>query len=127
MTKFKGSRALITGASRGIGRSIALAFAREGAEVIITGRAVPELTAVRDEIVGQGGTATMIVADLAAADGVEQIFSQLDSDPIHILVNNAGIGSSADPKPLVNFNDAFWQETLWVNLSVPYLLCKKVV
>ena len=44
--------------------------------------------------------------------------------PIDILVNNAGIGSSADPRPLAEFRDAFWDETLELNLTAPYLLSK---
>ena len=44
--------------------------------------------------------------------------------PIDVLVNNAGIGSSADPRPLAEFRDAFWDETLELNLTAPYLLSK---
>lgn len=125
--KLKGQRALITGASRGIGESIAVAFAREGADVVLTGRAVPELTTVRDEILAQGGTASMIVADFIEQDAVNKIFSALGDAQIDILVNNAGIGSSAKPNPVVNFDDGYWNDTLWVNLTVPYLMCKRVL
>ena len=44
--------------------------------------------------------------------------------PIDILVNNAGMGSSADPRPLAEFRDAFWDQTLELNLTAPYLLSK---
>jgi NAD(P)-dependent dehydrogenase (short-subunit alcohol dehydrogenase family) len=47
--------------------------------------------------------------------------------PVDILVNNAGIGSSADPRPVVEYDDAFWDLTLAVNLTAPYLLCKAVL
>jgi len=125
--KLKGQTALITGASRGIGRSIALAFASEGANLILTSRAIPELTAVHDEIAERGGQVQMIVADLAERAGVDQIFSQIGSAPIHILVNNAAMGSSLNPRPIVSFDDAYWEESLWVNLTVPYLLSKRVL
>jgi len=46
---------------------------------------------------------------------------------IDILVNNAGIGSSFDPRPLIEFDDQVWDMTLYVNVTVPYLLCKKVL
>jgi NAD(P)-dependent dehydrogenase (short-subunit alcohol dehydrogenase family) len=125
--KLNGKKALITGGNRGIGRAIALAFAQAGAEVAITARAVPELNKVRGEIETAGGKVQTIVADLAKRDAVDNIFSRLAFDHVDILVNNAGIGSSANPKPLVNFDDPFWEETLWVNLTVPYLLCKRVL
>ena len=47
--------------------------------------------------------------------------------PIDILVNNAGIGSSADPRPLAEFRDAFWDQTIELNLTAPYLLSKAVL
>src|SRR2546426_6884020 len=47
--------------------------------------------------------------------------------PIDILVNNAGIGSSSDPKPVADFNDDFWDLTLYLNLTVPYKLSKAVL
>ena len=47
--------------------------------------------------------------------------------PIEILVNNAGVGSSADPKPVVELDDEFWDLSLYVNLTVPYLLSKAVL
>src|SRR5207249_11178245 len=47
--------------------------------------------------------------------------------PVDVLVNNAGVGSSANPKPIVEFDDAFWDLSLMVNLTVPYLLCKAVL
>jgi NAD(P)-dependent dehydrogenase (short-subunit alcohol dehydrogenase family) len=47
--------------------------------------------------------------------------------PVEILVNNAGVGSSSNPKPVVNFDDAFWDLSLALNLTAPYLLCKAVL
>ena len=47
--------------------------------------------------------------------------------PVDILLNNAGIGSSADPRPVLEYDDAFWDLTLAVNLTAPYLLCKAVL
>src|SRR5207249_572531 len=46
---------------------------------------------------------------------------------VDVLVNNAGIGSSADPRPLLEYDDAFWDLSLAVNLTAPYLLCKAVL
>jgi len=124
--KLKNKTALITGASRGIGREIALAFAREGADVVITGRATELLESLRDEIVAIGTRCSLVVADLAKRDAVGKIWThcQQSLNRIDILVNNAGIGSSAGPKPIINFDDDFWELTLFVNLTMPYLLIK---
>lgn len=127
--KLKNQTALITGASRGMGRAIALAFAAEGAHVALTGRAAVELESVKDEIGRMGAGCAVIVADLAEGNAARHVFEQAAAalGTIDILVNNAGIGSSADPRPVVNFDDAFWERTLYVNLTVPYLLCKYVL
>jgi NAD(P)-dependent dehydrogenase (short-subunit alcohol dehydrogenase family) len=55
------------------------------------------------------------------------LFARVDPNRITILVNNAGIGSSADPRPVIDFNDAFWERSLWVNLTIPYLLTRRVL
>ena len=125
----KNRTALITGASRGIGRAIALALAKAGADVAITGRAVALLEELRAEIEPLGGRCTLIAADLAQPEAADQIWThcQKELGHIDILVNNAGIGSSANPKPVIEFDDDFWELTLFINLTIPYLLCKAVL
>src|SRR5690606_6877847 len=127
--RLAGRTAVVTGASRGIGRAIALALARDGADLVITGRAVPELSSVRDEILALGRQCLMLEADLAAPDAIETLWDgiQRSAASVDILVNNAGIGSSANPKPVIDFDDEFWELTLRVNLTVPYQLCKKAL
>jgi 3-hydroxybutyrate dehydrogenase len=121
--------ALVTGASRGIGRAIGLAFAAEGADVVLTGRDAVGLASVEEEIKRGGGGCATVVADLAERGAARAVFDEAIAamGRIDILVNNAGIGSSADPRPVVDFDDAFWERTLYVNLTVPYLLCKYAV
>jgi NAD(P)-dependent dehydrogenase (short-subunit alcohol dehydrogenase family) len=121
--------ALVTGASRGIGRAIGLAFAAEGAAVVLTGRDVDGLNSTRAEIERTGGTCVTVAADLADRGAARQVFDSAISElgRIDILVNNAGIGSSADPRPVVDYDDAFWELTLYVNLTVPYLLSRYAV
>ena len=120
---------LVTGGGRGIGRSIAIALAREGGRVAVTARSVDELDEVVATIRAAGGEALALVADLAEravpAEIVEQV--QRAWGPVHVLVNNAGLGSSADPRPVVDFDDAFWDRSLAINLTAPYLLCKAVL
>ena len=121
--------AIVTGAGRGIGRAIALGFAKEGASVGATARTVGELASLEQEINGQGGRCLSIPADLSdpaaparVVDAVLKEFGSLD-----IMVNNAGAGSSLKPAPLVHFDDDFWSYSLALNLSAPYYFCKAVV
>ena len=127
--KLKGQNALITGASRGIGEAIARAFAAEGADVAITGRSTHELEVLQTEFIRLGVRCEVIVADLAKRDAVDQVWRKAVQAFRHvdILVNNAGMGSSANPKPVLDYDDAFWEKLLYVNLTVPYLFSKKAL
>ncbi len=127
--KLLNNNALVTGASKGMGRAIALALAREGADVVVTARAADELESLKAEIEAMGRRCAVAIADLADDDGPDQVWRAATAalERIDILVNNAGIGSSADPRPVVDFNDAFWTLTLRVNLTVPYLLSKRAL
>lgn len=124
-----GKVCLVTGAGRGIGRSIAIAFAQEGARVAVTARSTAELEEVVGAIRSAGGQALAIVADLADGAAPTRIVEQVRAawGPIQVLVNNAGIGSSANPKPVVSFDDDFWNLSLQINLTAPYLLTKAVL
>ena len=127
--KLRGKTALITGASKGIGRAIALAFAAEGADIVATGRNADELAALEKTVTDMGCRCTVIAADLAEPGAVDHIYDSATSalGDIHILVNNAGIGSSASPRPVVDYDDTFWERVLLVNLTVPYLLIRRVL
>jgi NAD(P)-dependent dehydrogenase (short-subunit alcohol dehydrogenase family) len=129
MTLLHDRVALVTGAGRGIGRAIALALAAEGARVAVTARTTKELGEVVGAIKSAGGTAVAIAADLADRNIPAKVVAQVKQAlaPVEILVNNAGVGSSADPRPVVDFDDAFWDLSLAVNLTAPYLLCKAVL
>lgn len=129
MPKLNDRVALVTGAGRGIGRSIALAFAEEGARVAVTARTAAELDQVIATIQSRGGQALAILADLADRQAPTRIMQEVAEKlgPVEILVNNAGVGSSGSPKPLVDFDDNFWDLTLQVNLTAPYLLSKAVL
>jgi NAD(P)-dependent dehydrogenase (short-subunit alcohol dehydrogenase family) len=129
MSKLQNRVALVTGAGRGIGRAIALALARAGARVAVTARTPGELDEVVQTIHGEGGEALAICADLSdRAIPRRVVQSVCDAwGPVEVLVNNAGVGSSMGPKPVVAFDDELWELTLLVNLTAPYLLCKAVL
>jgi NAD(P)-dependent dehydrogenase (short-subunit alcohol dehydrogenase family) len=129
MAKLQGRVALVTGGGRGIGRAIAMVFATEGAKVAVTARTAVELQEVVAAIRAQGGEAVALTTDVADRAAVQSLVGQVQQalGPVDILVNNAGIGSSADPRPVVEYDDAFWDLTLAVNLTAPYLLCKAVL
>jgi NAD(P)-dependent dehydrogenase (short-subunit alcohol dehydrogenase family) len=127
--------ALVTGSSRGItgasrGRAIAIALARAGASVCLSGRSADALERVADEVRADGGTvAAVLVHDLYRADGVDGLLAELSGrvGPIDILVNNAGVGSRENLRPVVDFDIAFWDATMSLNLRVPFLLSRASV
>jgi NAD(P)-dependent dehydrogenase (short-subunit alcohol dehydrogenase family) len=127
--KLKGNTALITGASKGIGRAIATAFAAEGADLAVTGRNEGELRSLAEFAESQGVRCVVIAADLAQRGEAARVYTEAKAGlgPIQILVNNAGVGSSANPKPVLTYDDDFWEMMLYVNLTVPYLLSKAVL
>jgi 3-hydroxybutyrate dehydrogenase len=127
--KLEGRIALITGASRGIGRAIAQGFAAEGAAIAVTARSEAELQSLAAEVEQTGGRALVIPADLSDAGAPARVVGQvLDRfRTIDILVNNAGLGSSSQPMPVVDFDDAFWNLTVALNLTAPYLFTKAVL
>lgn len=127
--KLKDKTALITGASRGIGRSIALGFAAEGARVAVTARTTQDLDSLVQQIRALGREAVAIPADLLELSTVPGLIGLAERElgSLDILVNNAGLGGSSNPKPVIEFDDEFWNRSLALNLTAPYLLCKAVL
>jgi NAD(P)-dependent dehydrogenase (short-subunit alcohol dehydrogenase family) len=129
MGKLQDRVALVTGGGRGIGRAIALAFAREGARVAVTARTAAELEEVVESVRAAGGSALAVAADLSDCRAPRRVLDEVTGQlgAVEVLVNNAGVGSSASPKPFVDFEDDFWDLSLAVNLTAPYLLSKAVL
>ena len=101
--------ALITGGGRGIGRAIALAFAREGIRIAVAARTAEQINQVAEEI---GNDTIAVVCDVSDPQSVTDMFGKVGD--IDILVNNAGIAESAT---VVNTTDDLWHRHLSINLS----------
>lgn len=126
MSKFKGKTVMITGSAKGIGRSTALMFAGEGANIIINYLS-SELLANQlvKELETMGSLAIAIKGDITVEDDVENIVSSAISKfgQIDILVNNAGF---AKDMPILERSVEDWNKTLGVNLIGPYFCIKHV-
>ena len=128
MKQLSGKTALVTGASRGIGRAAALALARAGAQVVVHyGSGAKEAEAVVAEISKAGGRADALSADLSAPDGAHQLARQvraLVGDRLDILVANAGISKAAtlEETTVEDFDKLFA-----VNVRAPFFLVQQLL
>ncbi|EDP64071.1 Putative short-chain dehydrogenase/reductase SDR [alpha proteobacterium BAL199] len=118
--RISGKRALITGATTGIGRATALALAAEGARVAIAGRNEALLSALRDELASAGAAAPVVIAaDITTADGIANVIvgASQGLGGVDILVNNAG-GSRPRPGAEANTtDDEWWDESFALNFT----------
>lgn len=121
-----GRRALITGGARGIGRSIALALAGEGANVAVAARTADALQAVAAEVQETGRRGVGLRCDVTRPDQVEELARRAVSelDGVDILVNSAG-GSGSHK--LLGHPDELWHRLLEVNLTSTYYVTKAVL
>src|SRR5580700_10504 len=128
MTKLSGKTALVTGASRGMGRASALALAGMGAQVLVHyGSGAKEAEAVVAEIRKAGGRADAVAADLSAPDGAHTLAKQVRAivgDRLDILVANAGISRSAtiEETTVEDFDKLFA-----VNVRAPFFLVQQLL
>ena len=119
--------ALITGGSRGIGRSIAEEYARRGAKVVITARKSEELEETAGAIRAEGGEVTAVTAHAGREEAVDDMIEQtMDAyGRIDILVNNAA--TNVAMSPFKDLDVAAWDKTLELNLRAPFVISQKVV
>ena len=122
--KLEGKVAVVTGGSRGVGRAISIAFAQEGANVVVNYATRPQAAEeVVKEIEGLGRRAVAVGADVATAEGAEKVvgaavekFSRID-----VLVNNAGF---TRPAMLHKMTEEQWDAVLGIHLKAPWLCIK---
>ena len=121
-----GKRALVTGAASGIGRAIALAFAREGAVLAVHARGLESATALADEIRHSGASAIAVSGDLTDNSAIKGMCEKTLADlgGVDILVNNAGAACKA---PLSGTSEEDWDRVMQVNLKAPFLISKHLV
>jgi NAD(P)-dependent dehydrogenase (short-subunit alcohol dehydrogenase family) len=112
-----GQGALVTGATSGIGRAVALQLARDGAEVLVHGRDAARGARTVTEITAAGGTATFVAADLADAADVQRLASV--AGDVDILINNAGIAVFG---PTAGFDIAAFDKMFASNVRAPFFL-----
>src|SRR5260221_11932698 len=128
MTKLSGKTALVTGASRGIGRATALALAKAGAQVVVHyGSGAREAEAVVAEVTKAGGRADTVGADLSAPDGAHKLAKQVRAvvgDRLDILVANAGTSKSAtiEETTVEDFDRLFA-----VNVRAPFFVVHRLL
>ncbi|CAN5612068.1 MAG: SDR family NAD(P)-dependent oxidoreductase [Actinomycetota bacterium] len=119
-----GKVALITGASKGLGKAIALAYAKEGAKIVINSRSEEGVRTVAGEIEGLGGEYLAIAADVSTKEGAEKLVGETVErfGSIDILVNNAGI---LGPRvAIAEYPEDEWKAVIEANINGPFLMSK---
>lgn len=119
--------ALVTGGSRGIGRAIALAYAREGARVFVSARREADLEQAVGEIRAAGGEASWIAADISKTREVKRLLREVRClyGTVHILVNNASILGPRET--IIRYPLSDWERVMRVNLTAMFGVTKEAL
>ncbi|MGC1364791.1 MAG: SDR family NAD(P)-dependent oxidoreductase, partial [Candidatus Acidiferrum sp.] len=127
MSSLTGKIALVTGASRGIGKAIAIALAEAGADVAVNYRVRAEAAeSVCQTIRAAGRKCIAVQADVSISAEVERLVKTVETElgPVAILVNNAGIGKMIPPDQVT---EEIWNEFLRINLTSVFLVTQRVL
>lgn len=120
--------AIITGASRGLGKAFALRFAREGAKLLLTTTNLERAAETEKEIKAKGGEVAFMKADISVADDVQKIADKVMEiyGRADILVNNAAIWFGIRAKPWHLWTEEEWDRIFSVNVKGTWMVCKAI-
>jgi 3-oxoacyl-[acyl-carrier protein] reductase len=121
-----GKVAIVTGASRGIGRAISVALAQESATVVLAARSAQHLRETADKVTQAGGTAHTVTTELTDEQSIKSLIAETAEQfgRLDILVNNAGITHSALLEETATED---WERLMWVNARAPFILCREAL
>ncbi|MFB0525732.1 MAG: SDR family oxidoreductase [Phycisphaerae bacterium] len=118
--------AMVTGASRGIGRAIGVALAKEGATLVLAARSIGKLQETAEQVTETGGKAEIVTTDLAEEESIKNLVKVTDEKfgRLDILVNNAGVTHSAK---LQETKIEDWDRCFQINARGPFILCREAL
>ena len=124
--RLHGKIAVVTGASRGVGRAISVSLAKEGAAVVLAARALDKLRETARQVEDVGAKAEIVVTDLAEEESIKDLVEATNSKfgRLDILVNNAGLTHSAE---LEKTTTQDWDRLFTVNTRAPFILCREAL
>jgi NAD(P)-dependent dehydrogenase (short-subunit alcohol dehydrogenase family) len=124
--KLQGRVAVITGASKGLGKAMAIALAAEGAQIALVSRDRVQLDAVAAEIAAAGGQAAVFPGDVTDEEQVRRLEREILAlhPKVNVLINNAGVNVR---KPVVDFTLEEWRRVMDTNVTAAFLLCRSFV
>jgi NAD(P)-dependent dehydrogenase (short-subunit alcohol dehydrogenase family) len=125
--KLEDKIALITGAGRGIGKAVALDYAREGAKLAICARTASEIEETAGEIKAAGAECFALECDVSQEEPVRKLIDEVEKNfgRIDVLINNAGVMTR--PTPITELEIRKWDYTIAVNLRGPFLVTRAVL
>jgi 3-oxoacyl-[acyl-carrier protein] reductase len=118
--------AIVTGASRGIGRAISIALAQEAATVVLAARSTEKLQGVAEKVTKVGGKPEIVVTELIEEESIQNLVktTQEKFNRLDILINNAGVTHSAKLEQTATKD---WQRCINVNARAPFILCREAL
>ncbi len=124
--KLAGKVAIVTGASRGIGRAISVALAQENATIVLAARSIQQLQITAEQVTKAGGEARIVHVELTEEQSIRNLIKVTGEKlgRLDILVNNAGVTHSA---PLEQTSTEDWEQCISINARAPFILCREAL
>ncbi len=124
MQKLKGKVAMVTGASRGIGKAISIGLAEEGADLVLAARSVEHLQKTQAEVMAKGVKAEVVPTDVTREDQIINLFAKTMEcfGRLDILVNNAGVFML---EPIETLSTELWDNVLAIELRAPFICTRE--